>query len=358
MATDINYCPQLANDATSSRRYKVPDMWGKIRMDWISNHALAKRHEGESSQISEDSKNLLTPCSVKIKRCKPSSSSLVWDVQKIKLEDQTVQLLYHGVRVRDRAQGEEVEIPEINENNSKEFHQHKCPTCGQWFGFKDNSNLRSHVMSHYYHLFFKVLPASKPFPCPICGKVNRDRCTLARHYAFTHEKIFDMTDLSPGDLPVIAKWRETDDQTKYYKCPICGYYVRDTSNTCLRFHILTHFYQVFFEVLPKRKPFSCPICGKISRNKISLARHYAFLHKKIFEVTDLSHETLYYSKSSVRKFEQKHTEPEEQRLQQIEYVGDIRVESAGSDEQVKMKVEQEEEKVLYYEAVPIVTEGP
>ena len=84
MATNINYCPPSPNEATL-RRYRVPDLWGKISLDWNSNPALARKPKHGSSQVSEDSKILMTPCSVRIERCKSSSSSLVWDVEKVKL---------------------------------------------------------------------------------------------------------------------------------------------------------------------------------------------------------------------------------------------------------------------------------
>ena len=34
--------------------------------------------------------------------------------------------------------------------------------------------------------------------------MNRDKIVLARHYAFFHKKIFDMTELTPEDLPVLG----------------------------------------------------------------------------------------------------------------------------------------------------------
>jgi len=74
----------------------------------------------------------------------------------------------------------------------------ECPKCKQIC--KDNSNLRNHVLSHYYHVFYDILPTCKPFECPICGNSSRDRITMVRHYAFTHKKFFEMTDVTPEDL--------------------------------------------------------------------------------------------------------------------------------------------------------------
>ena len=74
----------------------------------------------------------------------------------------------------------------------------ECFKCGQIC--KDNSNLKNHVLSHYYQVFYQVLPDSKPFPCPECESTSRDRITLVRHYAFTHKKLFEMTDVTPEHI--------------------------------------------------------------------------------------------------------------------------------------------------------------
>ena len=74
----------------------------------------------------------------------------------------------------------------------------ECFKCGQVC--KDNSNLKNHILSHYYQVFYEVLPDSKPYPCPICDSHSRDRITLVRHYAFTHKKFFEMTDVTPEHL--------------------------------------------------------------------------------------------------------------------------------------------------------------
>ena len=40
-----------------------------------------------------------------------------------------------------------------------------------------------------------------PFTCPECSREGwRDRITLARHYAFAHNKLFEMTDVTPEML--------------------------------------------------------------------------------------------------------------------------------------------------------------
>ena len=51
----------------------------------------------------------------------------------------------------------------------------------------------------------RVTPDSKPFPCPECQKENRDRITMIRHFAFSHGKIFELTDVTPEQLKASAK---------------------------------------------------------------------------------------------------------------------------------------------------------
>ena len=46
-----------------------------------------------------------------------------------------------------------------------------------------------------------MLPGVSPFTCPECEKdASRDRITLTRHYAFAHNKLFEMTDVTPEML--------------------------------------------------------------------------------------------------------------------------------------------------------------
>ena len=73
-----------------------------------------------------------------------------------------------------------------------------CCKCG--IKCKDLCHLKKHILSHYYKNFYDVLPSNKPYECPVCAKTHRDRITLVRHFAFTHNKVFVMTDLTPEML--------------------------------------------------------------------------------------------------------------------------------------------------------------
>lgn len=63
-----------------------------------------------------------------------------------------------------------------------------CFNCG--LDSKSKSDLKNHVLSHYYGDFYAILPASKPFTCPTCSLESRDRISLVRHFAFTHKEIY------------------------------------------------------------------------------------------------------------------------------------------------------------------------
>ena len=91
----------------------------------------------------------------------------------------------------------------------------ECFKCGQIC--KDNSNLKNHVLSHYYQVFYEVLPDSKPYPCPDCGNTSRDRITLVRHYAFTHKKLFKMTDVTPELIAGFGNRKTTVRKKNYSK---------------------------------------------------------------------------------------------------------------------------------------------
>merc|ERR1719347_658636 len=73
-----------------------------------------------------------------------------------------------------------------------------CFKCG--IQCKDHSNLKNHILSHYYRAFDKYVPAVKPYVCPVCEKPSRDKITLIRHFAFTHQKLFELTDLTHRQL--------------------------------------------------------------------------------------------------------------------------------------------------------------
>jgi len=79
--------------------------------------------------------------------------------------------------------------------------EYQCPTCGDCKDKKDN--FKNHFLSHYYHVFNSVLPSSPPYTCPECKSLSRDKITLLRHYAWTHKKMYTMTDVTEDKLKEI-----------------------------------------------------------------------------------------------------------------------------------------------------------
>ena len=75
----------------------------------------------------------------------------------------------------------------------------------------------------------------------------------------------------------------------------CGEVCKD--NNHLKNHVLSHYYQDFYVYLPDKKPFECPHCKKPNRDRITLIRHYAFMHNKFSRVTGITiKEILNFSK--------------------------------------------------------------
>ena len=73
-----------------------------------------------------------------------------------------------------------------------------------------------------------------------------------------------------------------------YQCPNCGV-CKDKKDT-FKNHFLSHYKKSFTSILPSSPPYDCPEaeCKNSSRDKISLMRHYAFAHKKMFTMTDVT----------------------------------------------------------------------
>eukprot|EP00092_Neocalanus_flemingeri_P032158 GFUD01034950.1.p1 GENE.GFUD01034950.1~~GFUD01034950.1.p1 ORF type:complete len:264 (+),score=70.03 GFUD01034950.1:34-825(+) len=116
MFNSINYRPPYPAEILY-RRCRVPVMWGKIRMDCFNSSVprMNKLLDGYCSSPEFEAK--VRPCAVRIERYQ-SSSSLVWDVEKVKLEDKTVQFVYRTVRTSGVGEAGEERINETAEIQS------------------------------------------------------------------------------------------------------------------------------------------------------------------------------------------------------------------------------------------------
>ena len=64
-----------------------------------------------------------------------------------------------------------------------------CFFCSE--SFDKPGNLKNHVVNHFKDELLSGLPSAKPFNCPDCGNLSRDKITLLRHYAFTHRHLYE-----------------------------------------------------------------------------------------------------------------------------------------------------------------------
>ena len=70
-----------------------------------------------------------------------------------------------------------------------------------------------------------------------------------------------------------------------FECFKCFKEFQDATN--YKNHVLSHYYHCFYDDLPSKKPFRCPLCDYDSRDRITLIRHYAWTHKMFHEMTDV-----------------------------------------------------------------------
>ena len=79
----------------------------------------------------------------------------------------------------------------------------KCPRCAKVFSKGRDSEVirrvKNHLLTHVMDQMADHL-SPKPYACSRCGKKHRDRTSLARHIAFQHRAIHEITDITPEEL--------------------------------------------------------------------------------------------------------------------------------------------------------------
>ena len=72
-----------------------------------------------------------------------------------------------------------------------------------------------------------------------------------------------------------------------FHCHRCRFCISGHENALgLKNHVLNHFKDQLNKHLPSCAPFLCPECKNPNRDKITILRHYAFGHKKVFDLVD------------------------------------------------------------------------
>ena len=51
------------------------------------------------------------------------------------------------------------------------------------------ANIKNHTLNHFKDQLFPMLPSCVPFLCPECNNPHRDKISLLRHFAFSHNKV-------------------------------------------------------------------------------------------------------------------------------------------------------------------------
>lgn len=273
---NIDYVSSPSFYINLTNRFRVPQGYGKIKIDLSKGDNIFHLSGPRSGN---DQESEIKPCFVRLKNCRASRrSGLFWQVKKVKLQDNTVELQYDGVEIEKTEAKVKADTRHLMLRQEGELLEnenlHTCGKCG--YSTKTLKYYRSHMLTHYTEVFNKVLPRTKPFICPLCYKTHSVRLDLLRHYA-VHGKVFEMTNLTPDELKYPKKNQSFD----------CLKRDRKFKNRLnMRRHLLTHYYNIIFKILPTTKPFVCPVCERTFCDRLTLARHYAFKHRKVFQLTD------------------------------------------------------------------------
>ena len=93
----------------------------------------------------------------------------------------------------------------------------KCHSCNHLA--KDVYSYKAHLLSHYHVLFSNLpeLPSEEPFRCPICERNQRNKQSLFMHYAWRHDRFFEVTELDPNDYPTVWRVKRRPDYITPYR---------------------------------------------------------------------------------------------------------------------------------------------
>jgi len=183
-----------------TRKFKTMPSWGKISSKWRDikipmqgKDMLSLR--SDSGKIKDNRvecwnmrQGNIRPCSVRLKRYQPSPD-LFWEVEKVKLKDETV-LHYNGIVIQERKKansGVKSQKKPRRDYNSKRGARLGDGQYGQVMGQQADGGKGRLSMTVFYEYIVKD-PENGPkmLKCTVCGKQGSDRGNLRKHVENVH----------------------------------------------------------------------------------------------------------------------------------------------------------------------------
>ena len=137
---------------------------------------------------------------------------------------------------------------------------HRCETCGKWFGFE--SHLNNHIHSVHENVRFQ---------CDTCGKSYFAKSHLKNHVKRVHES---QKICKRCEKPFMVEKLKLHISECPSRCKICGKsFSGPKSQKILRQHVRI--------VHEGHKPHKCETCGKSFGSSSDMKRHVDSVHLKI-----------------------------------------------------------------------------
>ena len=186
----------LLPPAYSPHVISIPAVIGDVLLlvaEILSKGSAAVVNEGSMEKVQDVFKMMRIEAFIS---CCQFDNNSVADRKDSEDYDEQKQNKYESDYYESEVEEKEIKV-KVNENIGI---CENCFKCGIRVNNMGTKSFRKHMLSHYSHVFDNVITAKEPFNCPICNKAHKKRGTLVRHYAITHNKIFEMTDLTPQAL--------------------------------------------------------------------------------------------------------------------------------------------------------------
>ena len=132
-------------------------------------------------------------------KCKNQNDNKKFNAEKMNNLEVAKRFHFEEGADSESSSRENPNCPKVLKSKSAVYDNMSCCKCGK--PCRNITFYKNHLVSHYYPVFYKFLPDCQPFVCPECRKEHKDRTSLARHFALTHRKIFELTDITPDQFP-------------------------------------------------------------------------------------------------------------------------------------------------------------